>query len=124
MSRNTKIRTVFITTFFNGFHCWPEAPAQVGFLRSLHRHKFGVRVEVLVTHDDRQVEFFILQEAVNKIIVKELTKFLTLNSSLSCEMMAEFIWNRLMPNYSIYSITVDEDGENGATLRTDLMSKI
>jgi hypothetical protein len=111
------LKRIWITTFFNGFHHWPDAPAQVAFLRSLHRHRFGVKVSVNVLHSDRDVEFFMLQNDVNKVLVTELAKALKAKPAMSCEMMAEFIGQRLHAmKYNVAEITVDEDGENGATL--------
>jgi len=59
-------KTIFITTSFEGVHCYPSAPEGVVFLRVPHRHIFGVRVEVEVYHDDRELEFILLKR---KIIV-------------------------------------------------------
>ncbi len=112
----TKVRTlIWVSTFINAFHHWPEAPDQVGFLRSLHRHKFGIKVTVRVSHEDRDVEFFMLQGDVNKVAALELVKLLKTKPSMSCEMMAEYIGTRLTDahGYSVVSVAVDEDGENG-----------
>ena len=106
---------IWVTTFFNGFHQWPLAPDTVAFLRSLHRHRFGVKVTVQVSHADRDVEFFMLQNDVNKVIVTELCKALKAKPAMSCEMMAEFIGMRLANlKYIVCQVEVDEDKENGA----------
>ena len=108
--------SIFVTLPFTSFHRWPEAPDSVAFLRSLHRHVFGVRVEVIVSHNDRQVEFFMLQSFVGSVISSHLMPALSENRAMSCEMMAAFILEKLQPDYTVLSVTVDEDGENGATV--------
>ncbi len=98
-------------------HCWPKAPEHVAFLRTLHRHKFGVKVAVQVVDSDREVEFFTLQNDLNKVIVKQLNPRLQLDSHMSCEMLAEKLYGYLSDlDYTVREVTVDEDGENGATL--------
>ena len=108
--------SIWITTEFPGKHMWPDAPAEVGFLRHLHRHLFKVRVEVEVKHDDRDVEFFILKNKVNSLIINELMPKLEKVKTLSCEHMGKFLWNLLGEFYTVIEIQVSEDGENGARL--------
>ena len=110
--------SVWVTAEFVGFHCWPDAPKEVAFLRDLHRHKFCVCVSVNVAHSDRDVEFFILKRDVQDVIVA-LSKALADNIQMSCEMMAVFIGETLVgPNfrYNVASVSVSEDSENGATV--------
>jgi hypothetical protein len=105
---------IYVSTDFTGFHCWPEAPDSVAFLRQIHRHKFGVMVTAQVTHNDRQLEFFTLQGEV-KASVTRLMLLLRKNSSYSCEMMAEHIGKELTElGILIKSVEVNEDRENGA----------
>lgn len=108
-------KQITVSTCFAGFHCWPAAPDKVAFLRDLHRHKFGVEVTFEVTHPDRQLEFFIVQEAVNVAIHKSLIPAMRANSSMSCEMIGEHLFNCLkLANFDVRSVAVDEDGENSA----------
>ncbi len=113
----TAKKSIWVTTSFAGYHQWPGAPDIVAFLRALHRHKFGVRVEVAVNHSDRDVEFFIFGNAVNKALGTFVMPAMAANRSMSCEMIAQCLYNALVNEYpSIIAITIDEDGENGATL--------
>lgn len=110
-----KRTSIYVSTSFTGFHCWPQAPEQVAFLRVLHRHRFGVKVQVAVTHSDRDVEFFILQADVNEYVRNVLQPTLAKKQSMSCEMMAEAIIDGLtLKKYLVRSVEVNEDGENGA----------
>ena len=101
---------VFCRTSFEGFHCWPDAPDEVGFLRFRHRHTFHVEVKVGVVHGDRDVEFILLKRDVDGFI-KETLKGDT--SNWSCERWAAEILER----FDADEVTVSEDGENGATVQ-------
>lgn len=59
--------TVMVKERLVGFHCWPEAPEAVAYLRQPHRHLFTIIVAVNVTHDDRDVEFHMLQRDLLRI---------------------------------------------------------
>ena len=99
---------IFVTTDFVAFHNWPGAPQEVEFLRSLHRHIFRVKVVWKVEHDNRDLEFFIQKEKLNKFLQENFS-----NKNLigvSCEMMA----NKIKTEFNAESVEVSEDGENGA----------
>ncbi len=109
------MNTIYVTTSFQGFHCWPDAPEQVAFLRSKHRHIFNVRLEVEVKHGDRDVEFFMLKEELDNFLDKEIEKDL---GPCSCEQLASSIIAYFeKQRYSVYSCEVNEDNENGAIIR-------
>lgn len=109
----TLVRSIFVRTSFVGFHAWPAAPKAVEYLRSAHRHKFGVEVRVNVSHGDRDVEYHLLLDDV-QIVISELPSFEG-QRAMSCEHMAERIGCALVRNgYSVRSVQVDEDGENGS----------
>lgn len=108
---------VFCTTKFEGVHCYPSAPEEVRYLAWEHRHIFGVRVEMDVFDDDREVEFIMLKHKVEHAI-KCLAPDGKLGS-LSCEQIAKAIVGYLIDMYCANTqrhiiVTVDEDGENGA----------
>lgn len=132
MNNRNLIKTIFVTTKIPGFHRYPEAPAEVSFLKNLHRHLFGVRVEIEVFDDDREIEFFMLKQDVeHKADYLINTKF---ENSFSCEMIAIDLLEWLGDSYPVpekylkntegvcgirsrdrrITVTVDEDGENGA----------
>ena len=113
--------SIFITTSFEGIHAYYGAPQGVGFLREPHRHMFGVKVEMEVFEDDRDVEFILLKRDVNSFYRLKADPVVGVVNCLgkSCEMMAIDLYNYLIDKYPGRSIviTIDEDGENGATYR-------
>lgn len=120
-----KLTLVFANAQYEGVHHYPEAPDEVAYIRQPHRHVFHVRVEVEVFNDDREVEFIILKHQVNKYIQKHLDEDgVWQMGRMSCEQVAKGIVQHL---YTVvpraksrsWSVTVDEDGENGATVLCD-----
>ena len=108
-------KAIFIRTSFASFNQWPEAPPQVAFLRNLHRHKFNVEVRFSVTEDDRQLEFFMTQAAVNKVLFEKVIPALEKKRTMSCEMLAGLLFSLLEGlRLPVISVSIDEDGENGA----------
>jgi hypothetical protein len=85
------------------------------FLRLEHRHEFHVRVDVAVTLD-REVEFiFLKKEAENTF--RLIGGISDDYGSRSCEMLAVELAEKLqLKSYKVTSVTVSEDGENGATI--------
>jgi 6-pyruvoyl-tetrahydropterin synthase len=117
---SSPVVTVFINTRFEGVHRWADAPdGPIEHLRNPHRHEFHVRVEVLVSHDERDVEFLTLKAEVDNWLDDHLSYR---NAEvglleLSCESMARKIWEWLgSEDYTPVAVSVSEDGENGATL--------
>lgn len=105
MKRQTYI---WVTSSFVALHRWADAPAEVSFLRSFHRHVFNVKVHLPVTHSDRDIEFFTFKKVLDDFLQK---KFAGGEHDKSCEMFAEEILNSFPV---ALSVQVDEDGENGA----------
>lgn len=112
------MRTIWVTTRFTALHYWKDAPDEVSFLRHPHRHEFHVKLEVEVTSLDREIEFFILKKWLD-----EEVKQYQLNGvyEYSCEQFALLILSRYKDIHARYkeifiSVTVSEDGENGATV--------
>lgn len=102
-----------IRTEFEGFHYYPNAgniDSRIKFLENEHRHIFKIDVKILVTHLDRELEFFLVKWAL-----KEFIKSGNMNHK-SCEMIAEEILNHhLIPKYGsdrYYEVVVSEDGES------------
>jgi len=92
-----------------GFHCWPDAPKVVEFLRSRHRHKFYIEMEREVTHADRDVEIILLGRAARATLAERFSEPCEFGT-LSCEAIAEVLVSAL----HLRSCKVLEDGENGA----------
>lgn len=108
------LTTVFVTTKFMAYHRWKDAPPEVSFLRYWHRHLFHVRVDVPVSHGNRDVEFFTLKEKLQQHLrdVWEGTRF-----EFSCEQIAD----ALLAKFDAFKVEVSEDGENGATVYRKLL---
>ncbi len=106
--------SIFITTQFEGIHCYPDAPEEVAFLRSPHRHMFHVRIDLEVRHDNRDVEFIMFKREIDKYIAVNITEM----QHRSCEMICKILLAYVSEHYEDRNITVvvSEDGENGATL--------
>ena len=112
-------RIIVVKTQYEGIHCWPEAPDEVKFLRSLHRHIFNVEVEVEVHNDDRDIEFIMLKHQINHWLSLQFDDDgVWQMGRLSCEQVAEMVIDlvqeKLNDKERVISCYVDEDGENGA----------
>lgn len=106
---------VFVTTQFVGFHAWDDAPDEVAFLRDRHRHQFQVELAIEVTHDDRDIEFFMLKRALEAYIDRQVADL-----DRSCEQYAEKIAEWAAARYNQPAkVEVSEDGENGARVRVE-----
>lgn len=93
-----------------GFHHWPLAPSHRAYLGVSHRHLFGVRVTLPVTHDDRDIEFHDLHEIIGEVWQEDW-------QGASCETIARILGQRIQKlGHGIQWIVVevDEDQEAGA----------
>lgn len=99
-----KVRHQFI-----GFHRWLGAPEETAFLKSWHRHLFKIEVKMQVFHNDREVEFFALQDRIARW-ARRLRK----HDVGSCEMIAEKLLKVLEKEYPqrFIEVTISEDGES------------
>jgi hypothetical protein len=104
---------IWVTTSFQAIHSWRDCDIEkVAFLRNKHRHLFRVKVTCRVYHNDRDVEFFVLQDQVDMICAAWHKKDI---GSQSCEMMAHDLMLSLRDQkYDVEEVEVSEDGENGA----------
>lgn len=111
-----------VRTSFQGIHFWPEAPEEVAFLRFPHRHVFHVAAICEVSHDDRELEFFIVRQAMDNVIAKfvpyhEKMPDLKLLGRESCESIALTFEAALRGRFNRpWGVTVQEDGENAGIL--------
>lgn len=106
-----------VTFTWEGIHCWPDAPEEVYFLRTPHRHLFKAKVELEVRHDNREVEFILLKRGLEYHF--GTTGVELEMGTTSCEMAAERIIRYLCRNYGgdrQYKVHVSEDGESGASV--------
>lgn len=111
---------IWVTFQRKGYHRYPDAPAEVDYLQSRHRHLFKFKVKLEVRHDNREIEFHMFQ---NQIEAWYDTGALELDYK-SCEMMADDLAAKLHATYGAHLfntddtrslvIEVSEDGECGA----------
>jgi hypothetical protein len=110
----------FVTLRSIGFHCWPNAPDAVAYLRDRHRHNFYFKIEFDVAHADREIEYHLFQAWAQRTIDGLMT---TLPDSASCENIAEALLIACHAEYGARSwiVTISEDDENGA-IAQDLLN--
>lgn len=122
-SPNARSRRLLIKVPLIGFHCWPEAPDHLSYLRAAHRHVFNITVAIVVDGDDRTIEF---HEFADKLSMLADTAW-SLRSPLnavpwSCEEIANRLYEDITKDAAtfklgtsvIVSITVQEDNEHAA----------
>ncbi len=116
MEKREVIKTVWCTFSFVGFHYWPLAPKEVGYLSDVHRHEFQVRLTVYVHSNDRQIEFHLLKGKLINACQPFINGY-ERPYAHSCESIAENIATDLIEQkVPVCQIMVSEDGECGATL--------
>lgn len=101
---------IWITTQFEGFHEYPQAPEGVEFLKYKHRHIFKVKVWIEVFHDDRDIEFILFKRFVDSLVQNNDFDY------KSCEMISDNLAILISNKYTNrkLKISVSEDGENGS----------
>lgn len=116
MEMKALAKYVFCQTRFEWFHRWPDAPEEVSFLRTLHRHEFHLKLSVSVSHDDREVEFILLKRWVEAEVIPAIRLMWDFKScEMICEKVAEMTFDK-WEGVSKVTVEVSEDGENGATV--------
>ena len=114
-------RSIWVTFTKEGIHKYPAAledPAlatgdeyDVSFLGYPHRHTFHFKVQIQVTHNDRDIEFIQFKRWLENLYNKGT---LALDYK-SCEMMADDLYGQISSKYTDRKIWIEvsEDGENG-----------
>jgi len=117
-------RTIFVTFQKEGIHCYPAAatdPAlktgdmyDVSFLGTPHRHIFHFDVAIEVFHNDRDIEFIQFKRWLENLYSEGTIQL----DYKSCEMLSDDLYEQIARRYPDrdITITVSEDGENGATI--------
>lgn len=115
---------IWVTFQKEGIHRYPAAATDprlatgdwldVSFLASPHRHIFHFRVELGVTHSDRDVEFIQFKRELEKLYADRILQL----DYKSCEMMANDLSKYILNKYPgrPLRIEVSEDGENGCRM--------
>jgi hypothetical protein len=105
------VTSVIVNTRFSAVHSWPNCPfEEVDFLKSPHRHEFHVTVKKQVFHDDRDIEFIMLKDLIDRYIDSVWNRRDI--GSMSCEMIAR----NLLEHFYLDYVRVMEDNENGAEI--------
>ena len=118
-------RMIWVTFRKEGIHMYPAAATDpnlktndeydVSFLGTPHRHIFHFDVGIQVFHNDRDIEFIQFKRWLEKLYAGGT---LELNYK-SCEMISDDLYEAIASRYPNRDITisVSEDGENGATIQ-------
>jgi hypothetical protein len=112
---------IVVKTTFEALHRWGNCDIEeVIFLKHNHRHIFHVHMVLPVDHDDRALEFFMVQKEIKDIVVD----LYNVNNSIclelgnrSCEMVCKDIIEEFLKNHPQLDwirVSVFEDDENGA----------
>lgn len=120
-----EFRSIFVQTMFESVHAWEDAPEEHKLLRNPHRHMFHVNVVMNVSHNNRDIEFIDVKRKLDPFLWSNYTEPVIREKDPivfgeSCETMAQVIGMWVFENYpkvNTVSVTVSEDGENGAALR-------
>ena len=95
-----------VKEIFRGVHNWPKAgetieTEKVGFLANEHAHDFRITVECNVTHEDREIEFYLLRNTLREIVDNAWSKidhFIDFGSD-SCETIGKVVLKNLRSHY-------------------------
>lgn len=111
-------RIVIAVVRLPGMHHWPKAPADVAYLASPHRHLFTFRVEAVVYHSDRDVEFHTLQKWIFAALggLYQSAYGIFDFDARSCEHLAEELGRELQKAHQVNLSAIEcwEDDENGS----------
>ena len=117
-------RSIWVTFTKEGIHKYPAAlddPAlatgdeyDVSFLGYPHRHTFHFKVQIQVTHNDRDIEFIQFKRWLENLYKDDVLQL----DYKSCEMIADDLYIRINDKYPGRFVVIDvaEDGENGCQI--------
>lgn len=121
--RYRQMNTYIVINFqIIGFHKWSDAPDKYAYLRNLHRHIFHYCIEIEVPSNDRHIEFIALKDQLKHWVYTNYgpSDFLDYSvdfGEMSCEMLARDLYDYLRCYTDKRSVSVLEDGENGAIIQ-------
>ena len=108
-------RHIEVKNTLDGFiHCYPGAPIDVEFLSHPHRHTLFIVSTIAVFHDDRELEFYMVQDFINTVLCAS-----SFPAASSCEKVATHIIEMLCKKYGKnrkMTVKVFEDNINGAII--------
>lgn len=100
-------------SYFDFIHRYRDAPAEVQYLRNLHRHMLNIEVTVEVFHTDREIEFYMMKDKIDKAVKNH-----QFDDNASCETVAVFLMDVITSSYGsnrFRKIKVQEDNNGYAT---------
>ena len=115
---------IWVTFQKEGIHCYPAAATDpnlatgdqydVSFLSTPHRHIFHFKVSIQVFHNDRDIEFIQFKRWLENLYSQGTIEL----NYKSCEMISDDLFDQIASRYPDrdITITVSEDGENGASI--------
>lgn len=114
--------TIWTTFQIEGWHRWPDAPQEVGYLSARHRHIFHFRVEISVRQLNREIELHQLRTfCLDALVSEHETASEAFPHGLefgnaSCEAIAMWMAETLREAHPLSWVAaeVSEDGECGA----------
>ncbi len=121
---NNAKRSIWVTFTKEGIHKYPAAlddPAlatgdeyDVSFLGYPHRHTFHFKVQIQVTHNDRDIEFIQFKRWLENLYKEDILEL----DYKSCEMIADDLYLHINSKYPGRFVVIDvaEDGENGCQI--------
>lgn len=123
---------IWVTFAKEGIHKYPAAledpnlatgdEYDVSFLGYPHRHIFHFRVSIEVFHEDRDIEFIQFKRWLEKLYSASESGGVLVLDYKSCEMICDELAEKINEKYPSrkMTITVSEDGENGATIEYEV----
>jgi len=110
-------KQIGVVLVVQGFHYYPEAPTQVDFLRHKHRHLFKIECVFNVDDLNRELEFFIMRDKIEKHLSLLYPKHMNAHDfgSMSCEMIAA----ELLTTFNLEECTVTEDNESWGRVKAN-----
>ena len=121
------IKTITVRFKVPGFHEWGDAPEHRVYLSKTHRHLFGFRVTIPVSHYNRDIEFHDLlslaKESLDRFGYTARVRYSSDQFydflGMSCEQIANHVAKAVLDATFVRwcEVEVDEDGECSATVR-------
>ena len=117
-------KMIWITFRKEGLHKYPAAlddpklatgdEYDVSFLGYPHRHTFHFKVQIQVTHNDRDIEFIQFKRWLENLYKEDILEL----DYKSCEMIADDLYLHINNKYPGRFVVIDvaEDGENGCQI--------
>ena len=117
-------RSIWVTFTKEGIHKYPAAlddpelatgnEYDVSFLGYPHKHTFHFKVQIQVTHNDRDIEFIQFKRWLENLYKEDLLQL----DYKSCEMIADDLYLQINNKYPgrFVVINVAEDNENGCQI--------